>query len=164
MIFSKQAATTPRRVGRSNLAPMANTLLGLALVTGCGPSSEEALPEVERAPAPTESSGPTTRTEFQIPAEGFVVDVAHGQTLFTRHCAVCHGAEALGTDQGPPLIHRIYEPSHHSDLAFYRAIALGTHQHHWEFGNMPPVSGVGGEEAAHIIGWIRREQRAAGIE
>jgi mono/diheme cytochrome c family protein len=163
MTIGSQAAATTRPVRRSHPRPMTIVLLALALA-GCGPAPDEAPPGVERAQATTETSGPATRTEFRIPAEGFVVDAARGQALFTRHCSVCHGAEALGTDQGPPLIHRIYEPSHHSDLAFYRAVALGVHQHHWEFGDMPPVPGVDGEDAAHIIGWIRSEQRAAGIE
>ena len=117
-----------------------------------------AKPHVQTAPPPA------PRTEFRIPAEGFETDTAEGQALFVAHCAVCHGTEALGTDRGPPLIHRVYEPSHHSDLAFYRAIALGVHQHHWQFGDMPPVPAVSGEDAAHIIAWIRQRQRAAGIE
>jgi len=29
---------------------------------------------------------------------------------------------------------------------------------------MPPVPAVSGEDAAHIIAWIRQRQRAAGIE
>jgi mono/diheme cytochrome c family protein len=138
--------------------------VGMLWLTGCGDPAIDtdtppaAEPRVQTAPPPA------PRTEFRIPAEDFETDTADGQTLFIAHCAVCHGAEALGTDQGPPLIHRIYEPSHHSDLAFYRAIALGVHQHHWEFGNMPPVPAVSGEDAAHIIAWIRQRQRAAGIE
>ncbi len=133
-------------------------------LTGCSDPATDtdtpptAEPHVQTAPPPA------PRTEFRIPAEGFETDPAEGQALFVAHCAACHGTEALGTDQGPPLIHRIYEPSHHSDLAFYRAIALGVHQHHWQFGDMPPVPAVSGEDAAHIIAWIRQRQRAAGIE
>ena len=44
-----------------------------------------------------------------------------GATLFTTHCAGCHGVAASGTDKGPPLVHRIYEPGHHPDGAFLRA-------------------------------------------
>jgi mono/diheme cytochrome c family protein len=115
-------------------------------------------PHVQTAPPPA------PRREVRIPSEDFETDTPEGQDLFVTHCAACHGTEALGTDRGPPLIHRIYEPSHHSDLAFYRAIALGVHQHHWQFGDMPPVPAVSGEDAAHIIAWIRQRQRAAGIE
>jgi len=158
---------TPANPARRLRRAVAATSLGLsvlAMVSGCGPAPEEASAEGERAATATEQTEPATRTEFRIPADNFRADAGQGQALFSRHCATCHGPDALGTDQGPPLIHRIYEPSHHSDLAFYRAIALGVHQHHWEFGDMAPVPGVDGEDAAHIISWIRREQRAAGIE
>lgn len=165
MSLRLKTAIIGQQVRRSNLAPMTIGLIGLALLAGCGPSTEDASPQQEAAAAaPAQPSGPATRVEFRVPPEDFVTDATQGQTLFIRHCATCHGTEALGTDQGPPLIHRIYEPSHHSDLAFYRAIALGVYQHHWGFGDMPPIPGVDGEDAAHIIAWIRREQRAVGIE
>jgi mono/diheme cytochrome c family protein len=143
-------------------------LLSLGVLAGCGESPETAQERAEPArsePAPTEAPAQavTPREDFRIPAEGFQTDVRRGQELFVANCAQCHGADAHGTEQGPPLIHRIYEPSHHSDLAFYIAIARGSHQHHWEFGDMAPVPAVDGEDAAHIIAWIRQEQRAAGI-
>lgn len=137
----------------------------LGLLAACGESPPSTTPPATAQPtAPAQhTSPPATRTEFRIPPEDFITDVRLGRELFQANCMQCHGAEARGTDQGPPLIHRIYEPSHHSDLAFYRAIALGVHQHHWHFGDMAPVPGVSGEDAAHIIAWIRQEQRAAGI-
>ena len=61
-----------------------------------------------------------------------------GQAVFQRSCAICHGTLAGGTDQGPPLVHKIYEPSHHADAAFVLAAKRGVTQHHWNFGNMPP--------------------------
>jgi mono/diheme cytochrome c family protein len=138
-------------------------LIGLALLTGCGQPGDETAAAPATA-APTGTASPAPPTGFRVPPEGFPTDPDTGRSLFAAHCAACHGADALGTDRGPPLIHRIYEPSHHSDLAFYRAIALGVHQHHWSFGDMAAVPDVSGEDAAHIIAWIRREQRAAGIE
>lgn len=143
------------------LVPIA---IACALLTGCGEapeSSGEAVTPIVGAQPPAAAPA---QVEFRIPPADFPADPAHGRELFNDHCLQCHGAEAQGTDQGPPLIHRIYEPSHHSDLAFYRAIALGVQQHHWEFGNMEPVPVLDGEDAAHIISWIRAEQRAAGIE
>ena len=141
-------------------------ILSLAVLTACSePGNDAAGAQDRSAAAPAAGEGSATpRREFRIPPEGFEAVPARGADLFATHCATCHGDGALGSDQGPPLIHRIYEPSHHSDLAFYRAVALGVHEHHWEFGDMPPVTGVSGEDAAHIIAWIRREQRAAGIE
>ena len=141
-------------------------ILSLAVLTACSEPGNDAPGAEDRSAAPPAAGegSATPQREFRIPPEGFGAVPARGAELFATHCATCHGEGALGSDQGPPLIHRIYEPSHHSDLAFYRAVALGVHQHHWEFGDMPPVAGVSGEDAAHIIAWIRREQRAAGIE
>lgn len=141
-------------------------ILALAVLTACSEPGNDAPGAQDRsaaAPAAGEGSA-TPQREFRIPPEGFGAIPARGADLFATHCATCHGEGALGSDQGPPLIHRIYEPSHHSDLAFYRAVALGVHQHHWEFGDMAPVAGLSGEDTAHIIAWIRWEQRAAGIE
>lgn len=97
-------------------------------------------------------------------AEARQVATDPGAALFERHCAECHGREAEGTDQGPPLVHRIYEPSHHGDASFYRAVRQGVRGHHWPFGDMPPVEGVNGEEIGRIVAYVRNLQRAAGIE
>ena len=93
-----------------------------------------------------------------------VADIKTGGQLFAKNCARCHGQQAKGTDQGPPLVNPIYKPGHHSDAAFYRAIAQGSQQHHWNFGNMPPVSGVSRDEATHIIAYVRSLQVKAGIK
>jgi mono/diheme cytochrome c family protein len=86
-----------------------------------------------------------------------------GETLFEANCSSCHGLDAAGSDQGPPLVHRIYEPSHHGDPAFYRAALLGVQAHHWRFGNMPPVEGVSEQDVAMIVRYVRELQRANGI-
>jgi mono/diheme cytochrome c family protein len=87
-----------------------------------------------------------------------------GATLFASKCASCHGPNATGGDKGPPLLHRTYEPSHHGDDAFYRAVRQGVKSHHWSFGDMPPVAGVTDDEIAQIISYIRAGQAAIGIE
>jgi mono/diheme cytochrome c family protein len=90
---------------------------------------------------------------------------AQGAKDFARSCASCHGADADGRDGvGPPLVHKIYEPGHHADGAFYLAVAQGVRQHHWTFGNMPPVTGVSPDEIARIVAYVRTLQRANGIE
>ncbi|HHI82827.1 MAG TPA: c-type cytochrome [Rhizobiales bacterium] len=86
-----------------------------------------------------------------------------GRELFNANCAACHGKHAAGTGNGPPLVHKIYEPGHHGDQAFFRAARFGVRAHHWQFGNMPPVSGVGQGEVAKIVSYIRELQRANGI-
>ena len=63
-----------------------------------------------------------------------------GKNIFELKCQSCHGINAAGRhEMGPPLVHKIYEPSHHSDQSFYRAVALGFKSHHWRFGNMAAV-------------------------
>lgn len=106
--------------------------------------------------------GAVQKNDF-LPPMGFRGDAAQGQGLFVKNCGICHGRSAQGSQKGPPLIHRIYEPGHHGDFAFYSAAAKGARAHHWQFGDMPPVQGVTPEQVGHIIAFIRREQRAAGI-
>lgn len=93
-----------------------------------------------------------------------------GRIAFGKTCAQCHGDWGQGVSnggnakQGPPLIHRIYESSHHGDMAFLVAMAQGTRQHHWRFGNMPPQPSVGREDALAIIRFVREVQKANGID
>ena len=91
------------------------------------------------------------------------VDLARGEQLFDNNCAVCHGAQGTGTVQGPPLVHEIYEPGHHPDEAFRRAVTDGVPQHHWDVGPMPAVPGLDQSQVDDIIAYIRELQRDAGI-
>jgi mono/diheme cytochrome c family protein len=87
-----------------------------------------------------------------------------GQTVFASRCADCHGRDAGGIEgAGPPLIHKIYEPSHHGDMSFVLAATRGVRAHHWRFGDMPPVEGVTQAEIEAVIAFIRKVQRANGI-
>lgn len=88
---------------------------------------------------------------------------AMGQKAFDGNCASCHGVSGSGTDQGPPLIHDIYNPGHHADAAFYAAATRGVRQHHWRFGNMPAQLQVSDSQMAAIIRYIRELQQANGI-
>ncbi len=91
-------------------------------------------------------------------------DPIRGSSLFAANCSRCHGEKGMGSRLGPPLIHRIYAPTRPSDLAFYRAILGGSRQHHWSFGNMQPIAGVKVWDIAHIIAYVRQQQRRVGIE
>ncbi|MDH3713841.1 MAG: cytochrome c [Gammaproteobacteria bacterium] len=86
-----------------------------------------------------------------------------GQQKYTAMCAECHGKWLRGTDQGPPLLHGYYKPSHHGDRSFYRAILQGTQQHHWNFGDMAPVPGATQADAQQIIPFVRWVQQAEGL-
>jgi hypothetical protein len=44
------------------------------------------------------------------------------------------------------------------------AVNKGVRQHHWQFGNMPPITGVSPEEGGHIVAYVREEQRKVGID
>lgn len=98
-----------------------------------------------------------------MPPKGFAPDPARGAALFQKHCIECHGRDARGTPRGPSLLHPGYGPGHHSDLAFYIAIQQGVGQHHWQFGDMKAIPALSPEEAGHVIGWIRNEQRNARV-
>ncbi len=86
-----------------------------------------------------------------------------GEELFSANCSVCHGVDAAGTNQGPPLVDKTYHPGHHSDFSIRSAIKKGVKQHHWFFGDMPPVAGVSPDEAEKIICHIRDTQLANGL-
>lgn len=87
-----------------------------------------------------------------------------GKLAFDAKCAACHGADAAGQDgMAPPLVHKIYEPSHHGDAAFLLAAKNGVRAHHWRFGNMPPVEGVTDGDVKMIVAYVRELQRSNGI-
>ena len=91
-------------------------------------------------------------------------DIEAGRSAFERSCAACHGIGGVGTEQGPPFLHEVYEPSHHADGAFVLAVRNGVRAHHWGFGDMPPQEGVSDEEIAAIVAYVRAIQRDAGVE
>ncbi|MDZ7711360.1 MAG: cytochrome c [Roseovarius sp.] len=99
----------------------------------------------------------------QIPSE--LSSLAQmGKRAFNAKCAACHGANAAGLEgKGPPLVHKIYEPSHHSDMAFVMAAKNGVRAHHWRFGNMPPVDGVTDADVKTITAYVRALQKENGI-
>lgn len=86
-----------------------------------------------------------------------------GQKAFEANCAVCHGKNASGTNQGPPLIHDIYNPGHHGDRSFLVAAKRGVRAHHWPYGNMPAQPQVSENEIAAIVKYVRELQVANGI-
>ena len=88
-----------------------------------------------------------------------------GASAYDAVCAACHGPHGQGRDGvAPPLVHKIYEPSHHGDMAFVLAAQNGVRAHHWEFGNMPAVEGVTRSDILAIVAYIRALQRANGID
>ena len=87
-----------------------------------------------------------------------------GERAYDAVCAACHGLNGQGRDGiAPPLVHKIYEPSHHGDMAFVLAAQKGVRAHHWKFGNMPAVEGVTRSDILAIVTYIRALQRANGV-
>lgn len=104
-------------------------------------------------------SAQSTTKELRVPFK-----YALGKNLFEKNCSSCHGVSGKGTDKGPPFMHKIYEPSHHGDEAFYRAALNGVKAHHWKFGDMPPVPGIERRDIDKILPYLRWSQRQIGIK
>ncbi|WP_068117889.1 c-type cytochrome [Tropicimonas marinistellae] len=101
--------------------------------------------------------------EVRVPAE-LSENAKIGKTGFDAKCAACHGENAAGQNGvAPPLVHKIYEPSHHGDVSFQLAAKNGVRAHHWKFGNMPPVDDITDGEVAYITLYVRELQRENGI-
>lgn len=109
-------------------------------------------------------AGNTDGTTVNVKMPVLSKSAQEGQVLFSTNCSSCHGVNGGGTENGPPLIHIIYEPSHHGDESFQRAVAQGTRAHHWQFGNMQPVDGITREDVAKIVVFVREVQRHNGID
>ena len=131
-----------------------NFLLGLCCIVLWGCSEHDSTAQSVSVSSPTI----LVSRDKSLP-----VELEEGESQFNNFCSRCHGDQGAGTNHGPPLVHKIYEPSHHADIAFQRAAAQGVRAHHWKFGNMPKIEGVQPEDVSHIIGYIRWLQRQAGI-
>ena len=99
----------------------------------------------------------------QVPAT--LSDAASvGKQVFLGKCAECHGENAAGIKgAGPPLVHKIYEPSRHADFSFVLAVQNGVRAHHWPFGDMPPVKGMTQADVRAITAYVRELQRENSI-
>lgn len=85
-----------------------------------------------------------------------------GKSSYNRNCLPCHGENAAGSATGPSLVHRVYHPAHHADIAFELAVRRGVRAHHWRFGDMPPQP-LPPNELAQITRYVRELQQANGI-
>lgn len=141
------------RLRRNQVRAVGVLALTLLTLTGCG----------EASPRQYDSSQSSATTPVAVTRPTLSESARAGETLFNANCSLCHGVNAAGTHQGPPLIHKIYEPGHHSDFSFRNAVRRGVRQHHWQFGDMAPVAGISADDEAQIICYIREMQRANGI-
>lgn len=131
-----------------------------AIALACAADADDASGASSAEPAPTVTSdapAPPT-TAAGAPA------VPDGAAVYQQYCAECHGVDLRGTDKGPSQLSIIYEPNHHGDYAYRVAIREGTREHHWWFGDMPPVEGITDLEIEKVISYIRAEQERLGFE
>ena len=89
--------------------------------------------------------------------------LVEGERGYDANCRACHGQLGTGSEAGPPLVHRIYEPSHHADAALRLAVTRGVRAHHWTFGNMPPIPAMDSAAIADVTSYVRWLQQRAGI-
>lgn len=103
-------------------------------------------------------TGGETATPITVPEGGF------GAEVYQASCASCHGVDLKGTDKGPSQLSIVYEPNHHGDDSYRSAARNGARQHHWNFGDMPPIEGISDEEIEAVIVFIRSEQERLGFD
>ena len=128
------------------------SLIALAAIVGLG------FLALSNRPGEGDQAGTADVKPAQLSEEGKA-----GEALFKANCMACHGERGAGTNLGPPLVHDIYNPGHHSDQAFYLAAATGVRQHHWTYGDMPPQPQVTREDVTLIVRYVREMQEANGI-
>jgi mono/diheme cytochrome c family protein len=89
--------------------------------------------------------------------------VARGEVLFASNCVVCHGEQAMGNPNGPPLVHELYAADVYSNEEFRAAVNEGVPERHWDFGEMPSMRGLSDQQIDDIIAYVHERQRAAGL-
>lgn len=103
----------------------------------------------------------STRVDVRVPELSALA--LQGREAFDANCAQCHGKNASGSDNAPPLVHILYNPRHHGDQAFFIAAKRGVRRHHWQFGDMKPVPDVSDAQLTAIVKYVRELQVANGI-
>ena len=101
--------------------------------------------------------------QFNIPAQDPKL-IAEGEMLYQASCALCHGSDLRGTELGPSHLSVVYQPGHHSDIAFSLAARNGVRSHHWRFGDMAPVEGLSDADLERITAFVRETQLTNGFE
>lgn len=108
------------------------------------------------------SCGGAITEQAPVPTDAATLD--GGKALYEARCASCHGVDLRGTDSGPSYLSQVYAPGHHADAAFLLAVRQGVRQHHWNFGDMPPIDGLSDDDIAVITAYVRSVQDEQGFE
>ena len=143
----------------AKLGIAAVALAAFLLAVSCGADAGDAGDSLAaETTLPSSTALPSPSSTAAAPA------VPDGAAVYQQYCAECHGVDLRGTDKGPSQLSIIYEPNHHGDYAYRVAIREGTREHHWWFGDMPPVEGITDLEIEQVISFIRAEQQRLGFE
>jgi mono/diheme cytochrome c family protein len=90
-------------------------------------------------------------------------DAAAGSIPYREYCAGCHGEDGRGAAAGPGLLDARYALPGFDDQALVTAIVEGAPEREWDFGPMPRIRGLGQQELADLVAFVRELQRGAGI-
>lgn len=146
------------------MAPNIKRAIAALALAGFGALAYTSYSKQAEVVVPANGTSPAGRAIVAITVPDLQGEAIIGQRAYVAKCAACHGENAVGqVGVAPPLVHKIYEPSHHGDNAFLRAARYGVQSHHWRFGNMPPIEGITDAEVGTIIAYVRSLQRANGI-
>ena len=127
---------------------------------------------VSKKPQPQPSDPHQTHqtggSEAASPAYLVVPDMTaslqQGAQLFTKYCSACHGAVGDGSDNGPPLVHKIYEPGHPPDEAIHSCADVRVLADRWRLGEMLPWVATTSPVIELIVPFLRAMQKANGCE
>ena len=131
------------------------------LLAACGSQEGDSKVNEKRSASGHKMGDTTQKLVVKKPKVPFKYGL--GMRKFRDTCSSCHGVWGEGSEQGPPLIHPFYVPSHHGDKSFYSAALKGVNAHHWKFGDMPPAQGVTSTDMDKIVPFIRWLQKENGI-
>ena len=92
-----------------------------------------------------------------------VGDPERGEQVFTTNCVACHGTGAMGTANGPPLVHERYREEVFPDERIADAVRNGAPQRNWNFGRMPGIGGLDADDVSDLIAYLRQLQDDAGL-
>lgn len=163
-------APAAKRTAGCRLAAAVVAVCAFAVACGADAGYAADTSVAEQTPTSTiDTAVPTSAVAATAPAPAPPSTVAalvvpDGAAVYQQYCAECHGIDLRGTDKGPSQLSIIYEPNHHGDHAYRVAIREGTREHHWWFGDMPPVEGISDLEIEKVISYIRSEQERLGFE
>jgi|GEM_PF-459973 len=138
------------------LRPLLLTSALVVVGAGCenpDPTAPVPLPDERPMPVWGQGFGKQAEQGSLSPTDAPKVDAAtaQGASLFTNHCAMCHGANAAGGPMAPTLLSEATLTK--SDALLASTVKVGK-------GAMPAFSGrLSDAQIATILAWVRKQPR-----